>query len=179
MFTEMDACLRPLSWLASVHVEKNREQYSRGSDVDIDHLELELVSECISEPSAPLLSPKTTRRVPSKEPKFNSNEVARPKNVSLEMESRLQYFRESFQQRRMSGKERWVPISRHVELMEDLQRAVNRLLILETDVEQLRRREELREAERRGHSGFRSLTTDGSRNGLQSSTSRKVGFNEA
>lgn len=160
----------------SRHVEKSREQYPRGSNVDIDHLALELVSEGMSEPSAPLLSPKATRRVSSKESKSNPNEVARPKNVSLEMESRLQYFRESFQQRRMSGKERWVPISRHVELMEDLQRAVNRLLILETDVEQLRRREELREAERRG---FRSLTTEGSRSGLQSSTSRKVGFNEA
>ena len=62
--------------------------------------------------------------------------------VSDELANRLQYLRESFQARKNVGKNPTVSAAVHDELLQELQRAVNRLLVLESELQYRQRQEE-------------------------------------
>ena len=52
-----------------------------------------------------------------------------------DMDDRLQYFRQTFQSRRQLGRNQHVPVALHEELLWEFQRAVNRLLVLESELQ--------------------------------------------
>ncbi|CAK9110858.1 Protein NLRC3 [Durusdinium trenchii] len=61
-----------------------------------------------------------------------------------DMDDRLQYFRQTFQARRQHGRNQHVPVALHEELLWEFQKAVNRLLVLESEL-QYRQKQEVRD----------------------------------